>query len=64
LKLNGAHQLLVYGDDCNIMSGSLRTIEKHRSLVVASKDIGLDEIADKTKYMPCPENKMQDEDPT
>ena len=29
LKLNGTHQLLVYGGDVNIVGGSVRTIEKN-----------------------------------
>ena len=42
LKLNGAHQLLVYADDVNIMSGSVNAIKKDaEALVVASKEIEL-----------------------
>ena len=52
LKLNGTHQLVVYADDVNILRGSVRTIKKNREyLVVASKKIGLEENADKIKYM-------------
>ena len=37
LKLNGAHQLLVYADDVNILGGSVRIIKKNtEALVVAS----------------------------
>jgi hypothetical protein len=32
LKLNGTHQLLVYADDDNILSGSLQTTKKRKSL--------------------------------
>jgi len=28
LKLNGAHQLLVYADDVNILRGSVHTVKK------------------------------------
>jgi hypothetical protein len=50
LKLNGTHQILVYGDDVNIMGGSVHTIKENReALVVASKDIRVDLNADKTK---------------
>jgi len=43
LKLNGTHQLLFYADDVNILGGSVHTIEgKTESLVVASKEIGLE----------------------
>ena len=52
LKLNDTHQLLVYADHVNIMGGSVCTIKKNTEyLVVASKKIGLEENADKTKYM-------------
>ena len=52
LKLNGKYQLLVYADDVNILGGSVHTIEENReSLVVASKEIGLEVNADKPKYM-------------
>jgi len=52
LKLNGAHQLLVYADDVNIMEGSVHIIKENiETLVVASKEIELEVNADKTKYM-------------
>jgi len=52
LKLNGTHQLLVYADDVNILGGSIHTIKKTSdTLVVASKETGLEINADKTKYM-------------
>ena len=52
LKLNGTHQPLVYVDDVNILAGSVHTIEKNtKALVVASKEIGLEVNADKTKYV-------------
>ena len=52
MKLNGTHQLLVYADDVNILGGSLYTLKKStESLVVASKENGLEVNADKTKYM-------------
>jgi len=48
-KLNGAHQLLVYSDGVNILGGSIHTIKENaESLVVASKEIGLEVNADKT----------------
>jgi hypothetical protein len=51
LKLNDIHQLLVYADD-NILGGHVYTIKKNAEvLVVASKEIGLEVNADKTKYM-------------
>ena len=52
LKLNGTHHLLAYADDVNILEGSVHTVKKNaEALVVASKDIGLEVNADKTKYM-------------
>jgi len=29
LKLNGTHQLLVYGDDVNVLGGSVHSIKKN-----------------------------------
>jgi len=52
LKLNGAHQLLVYADDVQILCGSIHGINKNTEiLVVASKEIGIEVNADKTTYM-------------
>jgi len=52
LKLKGTDQALVYADDVNTLSGSLRTIKKiTEALVVASHDIGLELNTDETKYM-------------
>ena len=52
LKLNGAHQFLVYADDVSILGGSVHTVEKFtKALVVASKETGLEINADKTKYL-------------
>ena len=52
LTLNGTHQLLAYADDVNILGGSVHTVkEKAEALVVATKEIGLEVNADKTKYM-------------
>jgi len=52
LKLNGTHQLLVYADYVNILGGSVHTIqEKAEALVIAGRENGLEENADKSKYM-------------
>ena len=52
LKLNGTHQLLAYADDVNILGGSVHTVKENaEALVVATKEIGLEVNADKTKYM-------------
>jgi len=52
LKLNGTHQLLVSAADVNILGASAHTIKENaEALIVASKEIGLEESADKTKHM-------------
>ena len=52
LKLNGTHQLLVYADNVNILGGSLHTVKENaETLILASKEIGLEVNADKPKYM-------------
>ena len=56
LKLSGTYQLLVYADD-NVLGRSIRvhTIKKNtETLIVASKETGLEVNADKTKYMVMP----------
>jgi len=50
LKLNGTHQLLAYADDVNILGGSVDTVKKN-ALVAATKEIGQEVNAHKTKYM-------------
>jgi len=50
LKVKGTHQLLVYADDADILGGSVNTIKENaKSLLVASKETGLEVNADKTK---------------
>ena len=52
LKLDGTHQLLAYSDGVNMLGGSIHTVkENSEALVVATKEIGLEVNADKTKYM-------------
>jgi hypothetical protein len=48
LKLNWTHQLLVYADDVNKTN---TTRENTEALIDASKEVGLEVNADKTKYM-------------
>jgi hypothetical protein len=52
LKLNGTDQLLVYADDVNVLGRSLCTMKENTAaFVLASKEIGLEVNAGKTKYM-------------
>ena len=44
--------LYLYADDISILGGSVHTVEKSaENLVFASKEIGLEVIADKSQYM-------------
>jgi len=41
LKLNDAHQLVVYTDDINILGGSVHTIKRNtEAFLIGSKEIG------------------------
>ena len=49
---NGTHQLLAYADDVNILVGGIHTVKENaEALVAASRKIGLEVSADKTKYV-------------
>jgi hypothetical protein len=52
LKLNGTHQLLAYADDVNLLGYNIDTIKKNtKTLIDASKEVGLEINVEKTKYM-------------
>jgi len=62
LKLNGTHQLLAYADYVNILGGSIHTLKENaEALVAATREIGLEVSADKTKYMVMSQDQMQNE---
>jgi hypothetical protein len=49
---NGMHQLLVYADDINLLGDSVNTTQENsETLLEASRDIGLEINAEKTKSM-------------
>jgi hypothetical protein len=52
LILNGTHQLLTYADNVNTVRENIDTIQRNtKSLLDASKEVGLEVIPEKTKYM-------------
>ena len=52
LKLNGTHRLLAYANDVTILGGNIHPLKENtEALVAATREIGLEVSADKTKYM-------------
>jgi hypothetical protein len=51
-KLNETRQLVAYADDVNLLGDNVDTINKNAgTLIDASKEVGLEENIEKTKYM-------------
>jgi hypothetical protein len=62
LKLNGADQLMVYGDDVNILGGSVHAARQNtEALLIIHNEIGLEVNADQTncKFMSPEKNAGQ-----
>jgi hypothetical protein len=59
LNLNGTCQLLVYGDNLNLLGDNMDTIKENtETLIDARKDIGLEVKAEKTKSRHRMEGKI------
>jgi hypothetical protein len=62
LKLNGTDQLLVCGDDVNILGGSVYTVKENaEALIVNIKETGLEVNTDKLSTCSCLEIRLQEE---
>jgi hypothetical protein len=53
LKSNGAHQLLAYADDANLLGDNIYTIKKNTETLIdaSKKNASLEINVEKTKYM-------------
>jgi hypothetical protein len=63
LKLHGSHQPLVYADDLNLLGDKINTIKKNtEAFIYASKEVGLEVKAEKTKCMLPPRHQNAEKD--
>ena len=51
MKFNGINQRLACANDVNIFYGSVHSIKTTVSLLISSKEVGIEVNSDKTKYM-------------
>jgi hypothetical protein len=52
LEFNGTHQVLVYADEVSLLEDSINTIKENiGTLLEASRDVGVEINAEKTKYI-------------
>jgi hypothetical protein len=51
LKLKGTRHLLVYFDDVNMLRDNIDIIKNTETLIDASKEVGIEINAEKTKHM-------------
>jgi hypothetical protein len=51
LKLIGSHKLLADADDVDLRGNNMGTTKNTETLIVASKEVGIELNVEKTKYM-------------
>jgi hypothetical protein len=60
LKLNGAHELLAYADDINLLGDNTDTINKNKETsIYASKEVGIEVNAKKMDICSCLISRVQ-----
>jgi hypothetical protein len=62
LELSGTLQLLFYANDINLLGDTINAIKENtETLLEASRDIGLEINAEKTKYRLCLSSELRTE---